>query len=117
MLLVLDQFNGAATNSNLSGFLEHLATSSVRTKRLVVMIVVSDFDMYNNMLKMNGGQKIQSVYANPNNLPFWDKKMITTLFDEEVAKRGPELDFFVLIKDQIVAVATQVCMNCVPLEI
>jgi len=108
VLLVIDHFNGAATNSYLGGFMEHLATSSVRTKRLVVLIVVSDFDAYNNMLTMNGGQKIQGVYADPADLPFWDRNMIATLFDEEVAKRNTELRFFIPLKKQIVDVAAQV---------
>ncbi len=107
-MLVLDQFNDAATNSHLAGFIEHLATSSPKTRRLVVLVVVSDFDTYNNMLSMNGGQKIQGVYANPLDLPFWDKRMIGTLFDEHVASRKPELDCLVPMKDQIVEVASQV---------
>ncbi len=111
MLLVLDQFNDAGTNSNLSGFIGHLATSSLRTKRLTVLIIVSDFETYTNMLSMNGGQKIHGVYTNPADLPFWDKKMISSLFDEEVAKRKPDIDYLVPLKDQIVEMATTVCMN------
>lgn len=105
-LIVLDQFDQAVANPYLTGFIESLATDSVRAKNFVVLVAVSNVDLYNQILRMNGGQKIQSVYGNISDLPRWDAGMLWRLYYE---KRSVwRLDHLEPVLDQLIAIAAQV---------
>lgn len=107
ILIVLDQFDEAATNPYLTGFIESLATGSARAKNYVVLVAVGDIDLHNQILRMNGGQKIQSVYGDSADLPRWDADMLRRLLDEKRSVwRLDHLD--TSVTDILISIAAQV---------
>eukprot|EP00056_Hartaetosiga_gracilis_P001125 m.42383 g.42383 ORF g.42383 m.42383 type:complete len:381 (+) comp10507_c1_seq2:68-1210(+) len=84
VVVVLDQFNEAATHPDLKSFIPSLAADAHVNKNYLVVVIVSDFYMAERILDMNGSQKIISAFDKHGPLPQWNRSMLTTLLKEQV---------------------------------
>jgi hypothetical protein len=84
VVLVLDQFNDAASHRHVNSFITSLAAGCVKHKNLVVLVVVNNKPFHERILQMNGGRKIMSVQTHNSSSLKWSREQLSVLFDEQV---------------------------------
>src|SRR5262249_3566601 len=69
------------------------------------LVAVNDPTLFEDILNMNGGQKIQAVYPT-GHVPKWSRTMLANLFDEQV-KHHNESEGFKKDKEAVLDIAEQ----------
>ena len=83
-VILLDQFDEAASNPDLKIFVTSLATDSHNNRNFIVLVVTSNKQLADALLKMNGGRKIVPVYPDNSDPPKWTEPKIAAQLQELV---------------------------------